>query len=441
MSQRDSFKSSILYIYSFLLVFKRFGAEDISLLSDKEIMILIGQDPGDHLLDARKVEYELRLLGLNIKEIENTLSSEILIANLYNSILLKKRAFIYCEMNPGDFTKINKSLTEKIKFREWQSTVFSFEKSGYIQRIKGQEKYFTNRGYYTRIKPTEKFINEIIKKYNISYKNLIQRHHLIELGDKKKVNKSAKRIFDKERRLKKYNQLLIDTDINFPPNIIDNSNRYNLACRTYKRIFNNSFVKNGRFYGPCWQSMPKKDRAEILINGERVIELDYEGMFINLLYSIRNLNMSNFISKNEDPYDLKEYNRKIVKAAFTACLNKKCDKKNINYVVAGLSKKILKDNFIKGVNYRKMLELLSFKHSKIRDMFYQDLGDDLCYMESRITDLVLNSLTKKHIPTLAIHDSFIVPISKSTELYNSMINAFNILGYTSLPNIKGYPRV
>ena len=134
-------------------------------------------------------------------------------------------------------------------------------------------------------------------------------------------------------------------------------------------------------------------------------------------------------------------NRKIVKAAFTACLNKKCDKKNINYVVAGLSKKILKDNFIKGVNYRKMLELLSFKHSKIRDMFYQDLGDDLCYMESRITDLVLNSLTKKHIPTLAIHDSFIVPISKSTELYNSMINAFNILGYTSLPNIKGYPRV
>jgi hypothetical protein len=418
-------------------MFKRFSTEDIRLLSDREIMILIGQDPGDHILDSRKVDYELRLLNLNIQEIDSTLSSEILIANLYNSIILKKKAFIYCEMNPGDFTRINKSLIERIKFREWQSTVFSFEKAGYIERIRGR--YYSTGGIYTRIKPTEKFKKEIITKYNINYKNLIQHHKLIDIGTRKKVNKSAKRVFDIERRLKKYNQLLIDTDISFPPNIIDNSNRYNLACRTYKRVFNNSFVKNGRFYGPCWQSMPKKDRAEILINGERVIELDYEGMFINLLYSIRNLNMSNFISKNEDPYDLKEYNRKIVKAAFTACVNKKCNKKNINFVVAGLAKKILKDNFVKGVNYRKILELLSFKHSKIGDMFYQDLGDDLCFMESRVTDLILNSLTKKYIPVLAIHDSFIVPVSKSTELYNSMINAFNTLGYTSLPNIKGYP--
>ena len=185
--------------------------------------------------------------------------------------------------------------------------------------------------------------------------------------------------------------------------------------------------------------MPKKDRAEICINGEKVIELDYEGMFINLLYSMRNLNMHDFISKNEDPYDLKKYNRKIVKAAFTACVNKECNKENINYVVASLAKKILKGEFVKGVNYRKILELLSIKHPKIGDMFYQDLGDDLCFMESRVTDLILNNLARKQIPVLAIHDSFIVPISKSTELYNSMINAFNTLGYTSLPNIKGYP--
>ena len=32
---------------------------DFNSLSDKEIMILIGQDPGDHLLDARKVDYNL----------------------------------------------------------------------------------------------------------------------------------------------------------------------------------------------------------------------------------------------------------------------------------------------------------------------------------------------------------------------------------------------
>ena len=73
--------------------------------------------------------------------------------------------------------------------------------------------------------------------------------------------------------------------------------------------------------------MPKEERAKILINGENVIELDYEGMFINLLYSKRNLNMFDYISVNEDPYYLEKYNRKIVKSAFTACVNEKCNKK------------------------------------------------------------------------------------------------------------------
>ena len=51
---------------------------DFNSLSDKEIMILIGQDPGDHLLDARKVDYNLRLLRVNITEIDKSLSSEYL---------------------------------------------------------------------------------------------------------------------------------------------------------------------------------------------------------------------------------------------------------------------------------------------------------------------------------------------------------------------------
>ena len=101
---------------------------DFNSLSNKEIMILIGQDPGDHLLDARKVDYNLRLLRVNITEIDKSLSSEILIANLYSTIILKGKAYIYCEMNPGDFTTLNKSLVDKIKFRQWQATVFSFER-------------------------------------------------------------------------------------------------------------------------------------------------------------------------------------------------------------------------------------------------------------------------------------------------------------------------
>ena len=41
---------------------------DFNSLSDKEKMIFIGQDPGDHLLDSRKVDYNLRLLRVKITE-------------------------------------------------------------------------------------------------------------------------------------------------------------------------------------------------------------------------------------------------------------------------------------------------------------------------------------------------------------------------------------
>ena len=74
-------------------------------------------------------------------------------------------------------------------------------------------------------------------------------------------------------------------------------------------------------------------------------------------------------------------------------------------------------------------------------MFYKNVGDELCFMESRVADLVISYLTKKKIPLLSIHDSFIVPISKVDELYNSMLRAFKTLRYTSIPNIKGYPIV
>ena len=342
-------------------------------------------------------------------------------------------------MNPGAFTKINKSIEQKIIFKDWQRTVFLFEKVGLIERIKGIK--FADQGYYTRLKPTKKFFEEIIDRYEVTYKNLYQRHSLIEFINGNLPDRSTRRIYEIEKRLLKYNELLLASDIDLPEEVMaDFYHEKNLALRTYKRSFNKNLYSYGRFHGPYWQTLPKKTRALIKINGEKTIELDFEAMFLHMLYSKRGLNLFDFLPKSEDPYDV-GFNRKIIKAAFTACVNKNCDRENINHVVSKSAKKILKNDFKKGINYRQKLDELALKHQPVGDMFYKNVGDELCFMESRIADLVISYLTKKKIPVLSIHDSFIVPISKVDELYNSMLRAFKTLRYTSIPNIKGYPIV
>ena len=86
---------------------------------------------------------------------------------------------------------------------------------------------------------------------------------------------------------------------------------------------------------------------------------------------------------------------------------------NINHVVSKSAKKILKNDFKKGINYRQKLDELALKHQSVGDMFYKNVGDELCFMESRIADLVISYLTKKKIPVLSIHDIFYSTYIKS----------------------------
>ena len=55
-----------------------------------------------------------------------------------------------------------------------------------------------------------------------------------------------------------------------------------------RRIFNQgSFKKGGRFYGGFWQKIPREYRKFIRINYKEVVELDYSGLHINMLYAMK----------------------------------------------------------------------------------------------------------------------------------------------------------
>ena len=72
----------------------------------------------------------------------------------------------------------------------------------------------------------------------------------------------------------------------------------------YKRQFNETFERGGRFYGGFWQQVGKDHRKHIRLNGERVIEIDFSGWNIQLLYARKNISYYEKYGSRADPYDI-----------------------------------------------------------------------------------------------------------------------------------------
>ena len=443
----------------------------------REIMIEIGQDPGEDLRNSKHVDFNTNLFGDKSKKIIKSILDEIksnklkfsvvnkkenisvLIANLYRIIYLGLRDYCHAPMNPKYFKEknIGKLTKGKIGYNGWSAAVKIFKQLDYVQVIKGKE------GWLSRIKYTDKFYNNVIEKFKLNPQdilktkpNIIKTKTIISKTPpsfnktnnkktKEKINivktevevKNSRRTYQVIKRVENYNKLLLDTDIVPGKMDVMAQSRTSFANRTYTRRFVKSNLKlGGRFYGPYWQTLPKKYRKLIKINGEEVVELDYNAMHLHLLYSKLNKSLYDYYPFNKDPYAIPKYNRKIVKLVFTACINENCTRKNINHVGGQQVSEGLPDLFEEGLPYREMVDSLGKNHPEVAPLFYSEIGYEISYMESRVTDYIVTVLTKHKIPVLSIHDSFVVVKSKVSFLRTIMQEAFTKLKYKSIPFIK-----
>ncbi len=450
---------------------------DFKNMTQREIMIAIGQDPGEDLRNSKHVDFNTNLFGDKSKEIIKSILDEIksnklkfsvvnkkenisvLIANLYGIIYLGLRDYCHAPMNPKYFKKknIGKLTKGKIGYNGWSATVKIFKQLGYVQIVKGKE------GWLSRIKYTEKFYDNVIEKFKLDPQDILKtKPNIVKTKTvivkvkpdinkknnkktKKKTNKvkvevevkNSRRTYQVFKRIENYNKLLLNTDIAPGKMDVMTEKETHFANRTYTRRFVKANLQlGGRFYGPYWQTLPKKYRKLIKINGEEVVELDYNAMHLHLLYSKLNKSLYDYYPFNKDPYAIPKYNRKIVKLVFTACINEDCTRKNINYVGGQQVSKSLPDLFEEGLPYREMIDSLGKNHPEVAPMFYSQIGYEVSYMESRITDYVVTVLTKHRTPVLSIHDSFVVAKSKVSFLTIIMQEAFVKLKYKSIPFIK-----
>lgn len=273
----------------------------------------------------------------------------------------------------------------------------------------------------TRVKATAKLLSLLdfdIKKIERD-PEAPENEIIIKKDEKGKIIDYVDDRFTNQMRedLQTYNQLLRTTDIGTDG--IDLRYKFDPTSITVKRIFNGE-GGGGRFYYGFWMNMPKEDRLKLRLNGEEVCELDFSALHPTITYSLHGLEAP------EDSYTIEGCDRKEVKKAFLVLFNCKSRKHAIDTIRSEFHIK----------NAKSLLQQIENKHEAIINSFYNPgFGLHLQHLDSWLAENIINTLTRKGIACLSIHDSFIVAKKYELELRQIMEFVFQDK-FTFKPLIK-----
>lgn len=344
---------------------------------------------------------------------------------------------------------------QRIEVHPLKQVLVGLIKGKYIIRKKGYFNITLKSGRCTRVKASDKLIDLLIDRFGFTV-DMVGRHPneevIIRKDKKKKLDKYDDSPQTKRKRkfLNEYNTFLqqsyIDIDYidyvhrkklrNCSPEYLlqlPTQLNFDLTKRKMHRVFNNgSFTQGGRFYSSFWMEMPSQLRLRIILDRQKVIEADYSGIHIHLLYNKIGIDYG---LKKEDPYKIpgypetKEY-RNLFKKLLLAAVNAKDDKKRTGETKAimALQESI---NFNPGdypdiiPDLRKVISDFKKYHSPIAEFLFTGEGYSLMYQDSQIAELVLKEMYKHRIPVLPVHDSFICPKQYCELLIRTMTKAYN----------------
>lgn len=177
------------------------------------------------------------------------------------------------------------------------------------------------------------------------------------------------------------------------------------VVRIYSR---GSFDLHGRYYG-WWQGLPKARRADLLINGEVLVEPDFHWLHPTLLYAMCGHALAH------DPYTTGYWPRPAGKLAFNTFVNAPTPAE----AIGGLMKKRYeKDDNGEPVwryGYRqtaRILDAIKAANPAISHLFGFDAGVRLMAIDSAMAGKVMKACRKAQVACLPVHDSFMVPASK-----------------------------
>ena len=328
------------------------------------------------------------------------------------------------------------------------------ESQGYIDQKKGfykRDDRGGGKGKVTRIRAKEKFrsllqvefkveIGMFIWDWDDTTPTVVLRNEDKEgqtYEDTEETLRMKENLALINRTLERFPILLHVTDDEywaFATKIRDDSNKGvpDFTRKFVKRVFNNgSLTQGGRFYDGWWQNIPRECRQFIRINDKDVVECDYSGLHVNMLYAIENFPMPEGDVYRDIPgYYNSNTLRAFVKQLLLIIVNSGTEKEAVKAIHKSvhLDKEVkLPKDQVPTTSTEDIIPLVKAfgeKHHKISQYFCSGKGIDLQYLDSQIAEQVMVHFSKMGYPILPMHDSFIIHHGLEQELKDCMNQAF-----------------
>jgi hypothetical protein len=187
------------------------------------------------------------------------------------------------------------------------------------------------------------------------------------------------------------------------------------------RLFKGDWTMGGRLYGGCWQEMSKAERADLRIDGEPVIELDFVCMQPRILFAKAGLEL------DFDPYmvpGFDDVDRKVGKLAYNRLANRQGTSTRacpLNFDAA------FKPYFNGRSEFVRFVTALQERLSPIAQYFRKDAWGMLQLEESDLMITILHMFMDAGFPAFPIHDSLIVKESHLEFAKKTMLSSFSMV--------------
>jgi len=388
-------------------------------------------------LDIDKTRVSNRRINNDIRTKEKQACNAIINA-LYQGYFSIPETWISIPLRRATYTN------KDISYRSIKKIYDYLKKNKFIKVKLGSE--YAKK--YTRIFPTKKLQTKFKSlsfkwrhyHYDNNYKSIILR-------DKNKVDQNIPKnsTIEKYRaNLNKINKFLLKhcVALDLDDNALKIIKRLKLKDKNKEegfeyslnyskvylsRIFSrNSLKLGGRFYRGWWQSLPKKFRPHITIDGHKTSEVDFSTMSLRILYAKENIT----ITDNVDLYDIglrgsKSYlteSRELIKKYINAILND--DTGNYRLNSKQLTTIKLTHNQLKDRVYKF--------HKPISKYFSTGIGLETMFIDSQIAEKIMLHYLEDDIVVLPVHDSFIIRSGFESDLSRTMINKFKeVVGFST----------
>ena len=228
------------------------------------------------------------------------------------------------------------------------------------------------------------------------------------------------------------NRLIASTDIDLPLNTydeyVDCYSKVYVSGGLIRRIYSKELDQSGRFYHG-YSGCPSRYRNLITFDGEPTIELDYQASQVNVAYSLNGLDAQNY--NDGDPYlpiNADPKHRSVYKALLIR-----------SFTIANPIRSVKDDKDIKtnGLNLTEMLDQIWQMHRYISNHRHKEAYKTVAFEESRVALKVIELCNEQGITVLPIHDSMIVKKQHKQTLEDMMVEAYEVLGFVSVPKVTG----